>query len=101
MCNHCHEHTPHHHHNPEIVQIMPTQKDLYAVYGSGSKPGFEVETGEKGLSLVPILFLGLIRHGDKTMVEGFFASHSVQSCEDIKGFQGYAGSMAEAEKLYR
>ena len=99
MCNHCHDHT-HSHEHPEIVQIMPTGKDLYGVYGPGIKPEFEVETGEKGLSIVPILFLGLIRLGDKTMVEGFFASQSVNSCEDIEGFKGYAGSMAEAEKLY-
>ena len=89
MCNTCNEHEHSHHHHPEIVQIMPAQKDLYAVYQSAS-----------GLSLVPVLFLGLMKHGDKTMVEGFFASQAINSCEDVDGFKGYASSMDEAEKLY-
>ncbi len=44
--------------------------------------------------------MGLIKHGEKTMVEGFFASTSVNSCEDIEGFKGYAASIEDAEKLY-
>lgn len=97
MCNHCNE-QPHSHH-PEIVQIMPTQKDLYAVYHTDTD--LKHATVRKGnLSLVPVLFMGLIRHGDKTMVEGFLASDSIQSCEDIEGFKGYASSLEHAEKLY-
>jgi hypothetical protein len=79
---------------------MPAQKDLFAVYHSDKPHKFAVETGKNGISLVPVLFMGLIKHGDKTMVEGFFASTSVNSCEDIEGFQGYAGSINDAEKLY-
>lgn len=99
MCNHCNEHTHSHHHHPEIVQIMPTQKDLYAVYLTNKAMDYAVK--EKGnISLVPVLFMGLIRHGDKTMVEGFFASTSIHSCEEIEGFKGYASSLEHAEKLY-
>jgi len=47
-----------------------------------------------------VLFMGLIRHGEKTMVEGFFASSAINSCEDTQGFKGYASSLAHAEKLY-
>lgn len=101
MCNHCSDHTHHHHyHNPEIVQLMPLQSPLYAVYFSQTPLEFAVETGKNGLNLVPVLFMGLIRHGDKTMVEGFFASSAVCSCEDIEGFKGYASSIENAEKLY-
>ncbi|RLC03724.1 MAG: hypothetical protein DRH34_05250 [Deltaproteobacteria bacterium] len=97
MCNHCSDHT-HAHNHPEIVQLMPVQKDLYAVYDKTKD--FSVKTGKGNISLVPILFMGLIRHGDKTMVEGFFASGSINSCEDIDGFKGYAASLEDAEKLY-
>lgn len=101
MCNHCSDHTHHHHHDhPEIVQLMPLQAPLYAVYQTGAPPAFAVETGRDGISLVPVLFMGLIRHGEKTMVEGFFASGAVQSCEDVEGFKGYAASLETAEKLY-
>jgi len=102
MCNHCgdHTHSHEHHDHPQIVQIMPAQKDLFAVYHSDTPHKFAVGTGKNGLSLVPVLFMGLIKLGDKTMVEGFFASTSVNSCEDVEGFKGYAGSIADAEKLY-
>lgn len=99
MCNHCSDHT-HNHQHPEIVQLMPVQKDLYAVYDTKEPYDFAVETGKGNISLVPILFMGLIRHGEKTMVEGFFASGSINSCEDITGFKGYAASLKDAEKLY-
>ncbi|WP_022667299.1 hypothetical protein [Desulfospira joergensenii] len=102
MCNHCSDHThdSHHHHHPEIVQLMPVQNNLYAVVHSNPSPEFSVQTGKNNLSLVPVLFMGLIRHGEKTMVEGFFASSSIQSCEDLEGFRGYAASLEDAEKLY-
>jgi len=77
---------------------MPVQKQLYAVYDEPK--AFSVETGKGRISLVPILFMGLIKHGEKTMVEGFFASGSIHSCEDIDGFKGYAASLEDAEKLY-
>ncbi len=99
MCNHCSDHT-HQHNYPEIVQLMPVQKELYAVYDSKDVNDFAVETGKGNISLVPILFMGLIRHGEKTMVEGFFASGSINSCEDVEGFKGYAASLKDAEKLY-
>jgi len=79
---------------------MPVQKDLYAVYDTKEPYDFAVETGKGNISLVPILFMGLIKHGEKTMVEGFFASSSINSCEDIDGFKGYAASLKDAEKLY-
>lgn len=97
MCNHCSDHV---HEHPQIVQLMPVTKDLYAVYKTDNPPRFAVETADGPISLVPVLFMGLIRHGDKTMVEGFFASGSIQSCEDIKGFKGYAASLTDAVKLY-
>jgi hypothetical protein len=97
MCNHCSDHN-HHHDHPEIVQLMPVQKNLYAVYDTPYD--FSVETGRGNISLVPILFMGLIRHGEKTMVEGFFASGTINSCEDVEGFKGYAASLEDAEKLY-
>ncbi|MBI9091492.1 MAG: hypothetical protein JEZ12_19950 [Desulfobacterium sp.] len=102
MCNTCneHEHSHHHHNHPEIVQIMPAQKDLYAVYQAATPMDHAVMQSDAGLSLVPVLFLGLMKHGDKTMVEGFFASKAINSCEDVDGFKGYASSMDEAEKLY-
>lgn len=102
MCNTCneHEHSHHHHHHPEIVQIMPAQKDLYAVYQAPAPMDHAVMQSDSGLSLVPVLFLGLMKHGEKTMVEGFFASQAINSCEDVDGFKGYASSMDEAEKLY-
>jgi hypothetical protein len=78
---------------------MPVQKDLYAVYNTATPLDFAVlNSGE--ISLVPVLFMGLIRHGEKSMVEGFFASTSINSCEDIDGFKGYAASMEDAQKLY-
>ncbi len=102
MCNSCsdHSHDHHHHHHPEIVQIIPAQQPLYAVYQGEGASLHAVETGAGGIGLIPVLFMGLIRHGEKTMVEGFFASSSVQSCEDIEGFKGYACSLAHAEKMY-
>lgn len=98
MCNQGSEHN--HHHHPEIVQIMPVHKDLYAVYQAETPVDHSVLNSSSGLSLVPVIFLGLIKHGEKTMVEGFFASFSINSCEDIEGFKGYASSLVEAEKLY-
>lgn len=88
------------HDHPQIVQMMPVQNNLYAVYQTEKPIDFAVETGKKNINLVPILFMGLIRHGDKTMVEGFFASNTIHSCEDIKGFKEYAASLADAENLY-
>ena len=102
MCNHCsdHNHDHHHHEHPQIVQLMPVHNSLFAVYQTEAPLDFSVETGKNGLSLVPVLFMGLIRHGEKTMVEGFFASSAINSCEDTQGFKGYASSLAHAEKLY-
>lgn len=102
MCNHCsdHAHTHSNGHHPEIVQIMPANRELYAVYTGESRPANAVQEGKGGIFLVPVLFMGLIRHGEKTMVEGFFASDSINSCEDVHGFRGYAASLADAEKLY-
>ena len=99
MCNNCSEHT-HVHNYPEIVQLMPVQKNLYAVYNTKEPYDFAVKKGKGNISLVPILFMGLIRHGEKTMVEGFFAAGSILSCEDVDGFKGYAASLEDAEKLY-
>ena len=99
MCNNCNEHS-HHHHHPEIVQLMPVQNNLYAVYKTKTPPAFAVEQGSADISLVSVLFMGLIRHGEKTMVEGFFAGGSINSCEDVEGFKGYASSLEDAEKLY-
>lgn len=79
---------------------MPVQNNLFAVYQTKDPLDFSVETGKNGISLVPVLFMGLIRHGGKTMVEGFFASSAINSCEDIQGFKGYASSLAHAERLY-
>ncbi len=95
----CNDNTHHHPDYPEIVQLMPVQKDLYAVYNTEQPIDFAVEKNEQ-ISLVPVLFMGLIRHGEKSMVEGFFASTSINSCEDIEGFKGYASSMEDAQKLY-
>ncbi len=69
MCNHCHEHS--HSHGPEIVQLMPISHPLFAVYQSPQPPAFASDKGKNNLSLVPVLFMGLIRHGEKSMVEGF------------------------------
>ena len=99
MCNHSSDHT-HSHDHPEIVQLMPVQKDLYAVYQTKDPYNFAVQTGKGNLCLVPVLFMALIRHGEKTMVEGFFASVTINSCEAIEGFKGYASSLEDAEKLY-
>jgi len=99
MCNNCSEHT-HVHNYPEIVQLMPVQQNLYAVYNTKEPYDFVVKKGKGNISLVPILFMGLIKHGEKTMVEGFFASGSILSCEDVDGFKGYAASLEDAEKLY-
>ena len=100
MCNHCDDHHHHHHHHPETVQLMPVQNQLYAVYQTPEPLPFATVKADSGMSLVPVLFMGLIRHGDKSMVEGFFASSSVQSCEDIDGFKGYAASLEDAQTLY-
>lgn len=96
MCNQHDHYNP----NPEIVQLMPVQNQLYAVYQTHKPYDFAVEKGKGDVSIVPILFMGLIRHGEKTMVEGFFASGTIQSCEDLDGFKGYAASLVDAEKLY-
>ncbi len=99
MCNNCSDHT-HVHNYPEIVQLMPVQQNLYAVYNTKEYYDFAVKKGKGNISLVPILFMGLIKHGEKTMVEGFFASGSIISCEEVDGFKGYAASLEDAEKLY-
>lgn len=96
----CNDHTHHHHDHPEIVQLMPVQNNLFAVYQTDAPLDFCVDAGKNGISIVPVLFMGLIRHGDKTMVEGFFAANAISSCEDTAGFRGYASSLAHAEKLY-
>jgi hypothetical protein len=98
MCNSS-DHT-HSHDHPEIVQLMPVQKDLFAVYQTKEPFNFAVKTGKGNLCLVPVLFMALIRQGAKTMVEGFFASVEINSCEAIEGFKGYASSLEDAEKLY-
>lgn len=100
MCNHCNEEEHDHQHNPEIVQIMPVQQTLFAVYKTEESIKYAVQSGKGGLSLVPVLFLALLQHGDKSMIEGFFASDVIMSCEDIEGFRGYAPSLEAAEKLY-
>ncbi len=100
MCNHCSDHTHTHQTYPEIVQLMPVQKNLYAVYNTTKPLDFAVQTGKANICLVPVLFMGLIRQGGKTMVEGFFAFESINSCEDVEGFKGYAASLEDAEKLY-
>lgn len=96
MCNQHVHYSP----NPEIVQLMPVQNQLYAVYQTSTPYEFAIEKGRADINIVPILFMALIRHGDKTMVEGFFASGTIQSCEDLEGFKGYATSLVDAEKLY-
>ncbi len=98
MCNYNHDHS--HNPSPALVQIMSVFSPLFAVYQSVQPPACAVETGKSDISLVPVLFMGLIRHGEKSMVEGFFAFGSIQSCEDIDGFKGYAASLDIAEKLY-
>lgn len=98
MCNSS-DHT-HSHDHPEIVQLMPIQKDLYAVYQTQEPYNFAAQTGKGNLCLVPVLFMALIRQGATTMVEGFFASVTINSCEAVEGFKGYASSLEEAEKLY-
>jgi hypothetical protein len=98
MCNSS-DHT-HSHDHPEIIQLMPVQKDLYAVYQTKEPYNFAVKTGKGNLCLVPVLFMALIRQGVKTMVEGFFASIAINSCEAVEGFKGYASSLEDAEKLY-
>lgn len=97
MCNYGSDHS---HDHPEIVQLMPVQKDLYAVYQTEKPYDFAVLTDQNNLSLVPVLFMALIRHGEKTMVEGFFASSAIDSCEAVDGFKGYASSLEHAQKLY-
>jgi len=79
---------------------MPVQNSLYAVYQTPAPYEFAVEKGQADINIVPVLFMALIRHGEKTMVEGFFASGTIQSCEDLDGFKGYAASLVDAEKLY-
>ncbi len=100
MCNYGNDHSHSYSEYPQIVQLMPVQNNLFAVYQTEQPPGFAVQTGNSNISLVPILFMGLIRHGEKTMVEGFFASGSINSCEDVEGFKGYAASLENAEKLF-
>ncbi|CCK81875.1 MULTISPECIES: hypothetical protein [Desulfobacula] len=100
MCNHCSDHSHTHQTYPEIVQIMPVQTKLYAVYKTIKPLEFSVQTGKANICLVPVLFMALIRQGEKTMVEGFFAFASISSCEDVEGFKGYASSLEDAEKLY-
>ncbi len=100
MCNYGNDHTHFHSENPQIVQMMPVQDNLFAVYQTEQPPEFAVQEGNSNISLVPILFMGLIRHGEKTMVEGFFASGTINSCEDVEGFKGYAASLENAEKLF-
>jgi len=100
MCNQGYEQPHDHYHTPQIVQLMPVQKELYAVYNTKDPYEFAVKNGKGNISLVPILFMGLIKHGEKTMVEGFFASASIGSCEDLDGFKGYAASVEDAERLY-
>lgn len=95
----CNDHSHHIHDYPEIVQLMPVQKELYAVYNTNDPIEFAV-AHEGRISLVPVLFMGLIRHGEKSMVEGFFASSAINSCEDVEGFKGYASSLDNAVKLY-
>ena len=99
MCNQSSDHT-HSHDHPEIIQLMPVQKDLYAVYKTKPPHDFSVLTGKDNICLVPVLFMALIRQGATTMVEGFFASVTINSCEAVEGFKGYASSLEEAEKLY-
>ncbi len=97
MCNDGHDHS---HNEPEIIQIMSPVKDMYAVYkGEEGLPVHSLNS-ERGLNLVPIVFLGLIKEGHSTSVEGFFASTAIGSCEEIEGFAGYASSFEEADKLY-
>jgi len=98
MCNNCNEHD--HSHYPEILQIMPIQQTLFAVYITEKPVKYSVRNGKNGISIVPVLFLALMQHGDKSMIEGFFASDAIMSCEDIEGFKGYASSIEDAEKLY-
>lgn len=100
MCNNSNEHDHNHQHHPEIVQIMPVQQKLFAAYITEKPLKYSVLTGKNGINLVPVLFLALMHHGDKSMVEGFFASDAIMSCEDIEGFKGYASSVEDAEKLY-
>jgi hypothetical protein len=98
MCHHHHDHD--HDHHPEIVQLLALPAPVFAVYQISPPPPSAVQTGRSGISLVPVLFMGLIHQGDKSMVEGFFASGSITSCEDMEGFRGYAMSLEAAEKLY-
>ncbi|MBF0412804.1 MAG: hypothetical protein HQK70_08845 [Desulfamplus sp.] len=100
MCNNCSEHEHSHSHNPEIIQIMPVQQTLFAAYITEKPLKYAVQTGTTGVSIVPVLFLALMQHGDKSMVEGFFASDVIMSCEDMEGFKGYASSLEDAERLY-
>ena len=97
MCNNGHDHS---HDHPEIVQLMAPSRDLYAVYKSGTDLNVPFDESRYGIKIVPVVFLALIKHGQHTSVEGFFASAAIGSCEDVEGFTGYAGSLEEAEKLY-
>jgi hypothetical protein len=98
MCNHCSEHS--HSHGPEIVQLMPVQKELYAVFQVIEPYDFALSLEKGGLCIVPVLFMALIRDGETTMIEGFFASNTIASCETLEGFKGYASSPEDAERLY-
>jgi len=97
MCNDGHDHS---HDHPEIIQIMPPTKEMYAVYRGIEDLPVHSKLTKSGLKIVPVVFLGLIREGHNTSVEGFFASSAIGSCEDIDGFAGYATSGEEAETLY-
>ncbi|MBF0202296.1 MAG: hypothetical protein HQK66_13495 [Desulfamplus sp.] len=98
MCNHCHDHN-HDHAHPRIIQIMPVQTPLFAVYTGETPIKQSVLKGKNGLYMIPVLFLGLIQLGDKSMVEGFFAADAIHSCEGLEGFKGYASSLEDAEKF--
>ncbi|OQY12001.1 MAG: hypothetical protein B6I31_03925 [Desulfobacteraceae bacterium 4572_19] len=100
MCNSCHEHNHSHSHEPAIIQIMPVTKELFAVYSSKVSIEISSKITTGNIQIVPIVFLGLIKNGEKTMVEGFCASNVISSCEEIDGFIGYADSVEDAKKLY-
>ncbi|MBF0203346.1 MAG: hypothetical protein HQK67_03320 [Desulfamplus sp.] len=110
MCNHCNDndhdrnhdndHTHDYDHHPKIIQIMPVQNTLFAVYMTEKPPKYSVCHGKNGISLVSVLFLALMQYGDQSMIEGFFASNAILSCEDVEGFVGYATSLEDAEKIY-
>ncbi len=90
MCNYGNDHMHSHSEYPQIVQLMPVQNNLFAVYQTEQPTEFAVQTGKSNISLVPILFMGLIRHGEKTMVEGFLhpdPSIHARMLKALKGMQ--------------